>query len=127
MDVGTTGESHVMRARSVAFALAAVCVFSAGSAAAQAVDMDRFDGRWFEITRSPNDVQKDCRRAQIDFTAQARKTPSSAPIWLFGVLRRLGGSTSFLYLRGSEPLDLSLAARVRAPAVVGGAGAARAQ
>ena len=36
------------------------------------VDLDRFDGRWFEIARNPNDVQKDCRRAQIDFTAQSR-------------------------------------------------------
>ena len=44
----------------------------AGSASAQAVDMDRFDGRWFEIVRSPNDLQKDCRRAQIDFNPQAR-------------------------------------------------------
>ena len=61
-----------MGSRSLAFVLTAACLFSAGSAAAQAVDMDRFDGRWFEIARSPNDLQKDCRRAQIDFTAQAR-------------------------------------------------------
>ena len=46
----------------------------AGPAAAQANDvvLDRFDGRWFEIVRSPNDAQKDCSRAQIDFTAQSR-------------------------------------------------------
>ncbi len=46
----------------------------AGSALAQAeaVDLDRFDGRWFEIVRNPNDVQKDCSRAQIDFTPQNR-------------------------------------------------------
>ena len=46
----------------------------AGSALAQAeaVDLDRFDGRWFEIVRNPNDVQKDCSRAQIDFTPQDR-------------------------------------------------------
>lgn len=61
-----------MTHRPVAAALALACVFSAGSAAAQAVDMARFDGRWFEIARSPNDAQKDCRRAQIDFTPQAR-------------------------------------------------------
>lgn len=61
-----------MTARPIAFALALGAVFVAHSAAAQAVDMDRFDGRWFEITRSPNDVQKDCRRAQIDLTPQAR-------------------------------------------------------
>jgi apolipoprotein D and lipocalin family protein len=34
--------------------------------------MDRFDGRWFEIERSHNNVQKDCSRAQIDFTPQGR-------------------------------------------------------
>jgi apolipoprotein D and lipocalin family protein len=61
-----------MTARPVAFALALGTLLIAGSASAQAVDMDRFDGRWFEIARSPNDVQKDCRRAQIDFTPQAR-------------------------------------------------------
>lgn len=55
-------------------ALAASAVLTAGPVAAQsrAVDLDRFDGRWFEIARNPNDVQKDCRRAQIDFTAQSR-------------------------------------------------------
>ena len=44
----------------------------AGPALAQApaVDLNRFDGRWFEIVRNPNDVQKDCSRAQIDFTPQ---------------------------------------------------------
>lgn len=53
-------------------ALAAALIIAApGLALAQAaVDMDRFDGRWFEIARSPNDAQKDCRRAQIDFTPQ---------------------------------------------------------
>ncbi len=61
-----------MIARPIAFAVAFGSLFVAGGAAAQAVDMDRFDGRWFEIARSPNDVQKDCRRAQIDFTPQSR-------------------------------------------------------
>lgn len=44
----------------------------AGPAAAQAndVELDQFDGRWFEIVRSPNDAQKDCSRAQIDFVEQ---------------------------------------------------------
>ena len=55
-------------------AVAAALALTAGPAAAQSrdVDLDRFDGRWFEIARNPNDVQKDCRRAQIDFTAQSR-------------------------------------------------------
>lgn len=57
--------------------LAALAVLTCGLpsfAAAQAteVDLARFDGRWFEIARSPNDVQKDCRRAEIDFTPQDR-------------------------------------------------------
>lgn len=41
-------------------------------AQSRSIDMDQFDGRWFEIARSPNDAQKDCRRAQIDFTPQDR-------------------------------------------------------
>lgn len=45
-------------------------VAAPASAQSGAVDLDRFDGRWFEITRSHNDVQKDCRRAQIDFNPQ---------------------------------------------------------
>ena len=61
----------MIRALAVALVLSAV---AAGSAAAQSlrVDMDRFDGRWFEVARSPNDVQRDCTRTQIDFTAQDR-------------------------------------------------------
>lgn len=57
--------------KTIGAALAAVMVAS-GPAGAQVttLDIDRFDGRWFEIMRSPNDLQKDCRRAQIDFTPQ---------------------------------------------------------
>lgn len=57
----------MLRPLAAALALTAI----AAPASAQTVDMDRFDGRWFEIARSPNDVQKDCSRAQIDFTPQA--------------------------------------------------------
>lgn len=56
-----------------ALLLAIACALAAPAAAqTRSVDMDRFDGRWFEIARSPNDVQKDCRRAQIDFNPQAQ-------------------------------------------------------
>jgi apolipoprotein D and lipocalin family protein len=61
-----------MPSRLKTFAVAAVALLPASGVAAQTVDMNRFDGRWFEIARSPNDVQKDCRRAQIDFTPQSR-------------------------------------------------------
>ena len=52
-----------------AAAAAAVLLTSAAPALAQAtaVDLDRFDGRWFEIARNPNGMQRDCSRAQIDF------------------------------------------------------------
>ncbi|NBB52007.1 lipocalin [Rhizobium sp. CRIBSB] len=48
--------------------LAAALLALAAPAMAQSTDvnLDRFDGRWFEIVRSHNDVQKDCSRAQID-------------------------------------------------------------
>ncbi|RZJ76455.1 MAG: lipocalin [Brevundimonas sp.] len=49
-------------------AVLALALPAAASAQSTDVDLDRFDGRWFEIERSHNDVQKDCSRAQIDFT-----------------------------------------------------------
>jgi len=64
-----------MVARTALSAAAALAVLAAsGPAAAQAtnVDLNRFDGRWFEIARSPNDAQKPCSRAQIDFTPSDR-------------------------------------------------------
>lgn len=74
--------------------LAAGLMLSAAPAAAQtAVDMDRFDGRWFEIARSPNDVQKDCRRAQIDFTPQDRANRYGLTVTC---LRRADGETETL-------------------------------
>ena len=53
-------------------ALPALALPSTALAQSRDVDLDRFDGRWFEIERSHNDVQKDCSRAQIDFTRQDR-------------------------------------------------------
>jgi len=56
----------------LALALTVCALAAPASAQSRSVDLDRFDGRWFEIARSPNDVQKDCRRAQIDFNPQTR-------------------------------------------------------
>lgn len=61
-----------MTIRTAALALLITSAPAVALAQAANVDMTRFDGRWFEIARSPNDAQKDCRRAQIDFTPQAQ-------------------------------------------------------
>lgn len=55
--------------QTLAAGAAAVLLTTAAPALAQAtaVDLDRFDGRWFEIARNPNGMQRDCSRAQIDF------------------------------------------------------------
>ena len=60
--------------RHALIAALALTLLAPGAAHAQVsgLDLDRFDGRWFEIARSPNDVQKDCSRAQIDFTGTNR-------------------------------------------------------
>jgi len=55
-----------------AAALTLALTAPAAQAQVSGLDLDRFDGRWFEIARSPNDVQKDCSRVQIDFTATDR-------------------------------------------------------
>lgn len=48
---------------------------SAPLSAAQvsSLDLERFDGRWFEVERSPNGIQKSCWRAQIDLTRRAMR------------------------------------------------------
>jgi len=53
---------------------ACLLTLDAAPAAAQAnaVNLDQFDGRWFETIRSHNDVQKPCSLAQIDFTPQGQ-------------------------------------------------------
>ncbi len=58
--------------RAALIAAAATAVAAPAAAQSRNVALDRFDGRWFEIARSPNDAQKDCRRAQIDFNPQDR-------------------------------------------------------
>ena len=46
---------------------AALCALAAPAAAqSRDVNLDQFDGRWFEIARSPNDAQKPCRRARVE-------------------------------------------------------------
>ena len=63
------GDPHAMIHQRPAALAAFAILASSGPASAQAtnVDLDRFDGRWFEIARNQNDLQRDCSRAQIDF------------------------------------------------------------
>ena len=62
---------YLPAALSALAALAATLAVAAPAAAqSRDVDLARFDGRWFEIARNPNGTQKDCSRAQIDFTPQ---------------------------------------------------------
>lgn len=58
--------------RAALIAAAATVIAAPAAAQSRNVALDQFDGRWFEIARSPNDAQKDCRRAQIDFNPQDR-------------------------------------------------------
>jgi apolipoprotein D and lipocalin family protein len=58
--------------RSALIAAALTVLATPVAAQSRDVALDQFDGRWFEIARNQNDVQKDCRRAQIDFDAQGR-------------------------------------------------------
>jgi len=60
------------RAGATMAALAVLTLAAPAAAQSRNVDLDRFDGRWFEVVRNPNDVQKPCSRAQIDFTPQDR-------------------------------------------------------
>lgn len=53
-------------------ALALAACSSPALGQASNVSLSQFDGRWFEIARNPNDVQRPCRRAQIDFTPAAQ-------------------------------------------------------
>ena len=62
----------MFRASLIAAAVALAALPSLASAQASNVDLNRFDGQWFEIERNHNNVQKDCSRAQIDFTPQNR-------------------------------------------------------
>lgn len=61
-----------MRHVLIVAAALALCAPVAARAQVSGLDLDRFDGRWFEVARSPNDVQKDCSRAQIDLTPTNR-------------------------------------------------------
>ena len=89
----------------LALVAAAVTVAMAGPADAQvrSLDLDRFDGRWFEIERTPNDVQKTCWRAQIDFTAQQRADRYRV---LVTCTRSRGGPVETLRAN-AQPLDQS--------------------
>lgn len=63
-----------MQTRSLAALATLVFLTLAPPAAGQAtsLDLSQFDGRWYEIARNPNGVQRPCRRARIDFTPTSR-------------------------------------------------------
>jgi len=62
----------MMRPTLIIAALLAVAPVPA-LAQAPAVDLERFDGRWFEIVRRPNRAQRECSRSQIDFTSSGER------------------------------------------------------
>jgi len=84
----------MIRYRLAMLATAALILAPATPALAQAtaVDLDRFDGRWFEIARNHNGMQRECSRAQIDFNPAA---PGRYSI-LVTCVRRPGGNTETL-------------------------------
>lgn len=84
---------------------AALATALSGPAVAQvrSLDLDRFDGRWFEIERTPNDVQKSCWRARIDFTAQDRAGRYQVSV---ACTRTRGGEVETLRAN-ARPLDQS--------------------
>ena len=75
-----------------AAATALIATAAPALAQATAVDLDRFDGRWFEIARNPNGMQRECSRAQIDFNPSA---PGRYAI-LVTCTRRPGGNVETL-------------------------------
>ena len=59
--------THARNALLAALSVAALTALSQPAAAqSRDVNLDQFDGRWFEVVRNPNNAQKDCSRAQID-------------------------------------------------------------
>lgn len=66
------------RAIAAGWALALVATAASGAAGAgahkpvRAVSSDLYSGRWYEIARTPNSMQKDCQGATSDFQGFAR-------------------------------------------------------
>lgn len=59
--------TKLIAASAAAVAFATVALADA-PAPRRAVDLERFDGRWYEIARTPNANQPTCTRLQIDVT-----------------------------------------------------------
>ncbi|MDZ4777244.1 MAG: lipocalin family protein [Alphaproteobacteria bacterium] len=65
-------------ARPVIAALAALCLLADPASAAapqpaKAVDLGSYSGRWYEIARIPNKLQRDCLAPTVDYSLDANR------------------------------------------------------
>jgi len=58
----------VSTAAGIALLFLATAASAAAPQPAKAVDISSYSGRWFEIARIPNKLQRDCRAATVDYT-----------------------------------------------------------
>lgn len=89
-------------------AAAALSLPDLAQAQVRGLDIQRFDGRWFEIARSPNDLQRDCTRVQIDLTPTGRADRYDTTV---ACTRRADGRLETL--RASARIDMNEPAKLR--------------